>query len=523
MASSPHTAADQSFPSYLTTVNVSNFVSSKLSGDSRSNNYRSWRRQLLCLIEAHDLTRFIDAMNPPSADNNVAWRTDRVVMGWILGSLDDPTLRTVAHLVTARDVWAKLEKNNGGPTPTSPPQPQGTLCLTINGPPPEMCGPSWRRTTVGQPPPARHSHKHEWQEYLPLYRATLMGDWERAKQIIARDPHATTTRIAFTLETSLHIAVGTGKALHFVQNLVDIMPDDLLGVKDELGYTALHVASLTGNKVAAKILVGRRPDLLCALDNVGNFPVHKAALAAHGETLWYLISETRDDWLPSPYLGEMASRFYVALYLAQKYSHLASLKLKDGTSALSRLALKDYAFPSGVRRFNFWERFIYSVPHAKANRQRKRTHELVFDLLRTLCKNMECLDYNQASGIYVDAILLAARSGVHEVIEELEVKKFLKPYSQKRFNNSESGKTAEMVFTDEHKELKSEGEKWMKDTANSCTIAAALIATVVFAAAITVPGGNASNGFPFFSTKAAFIIFAISDAVSLSSRPQPLS
>ncbi|KAK4391873.1 hypothetical protein Sango_1965100 [Sesamum angolense] len=73
-----------------------------------------------------------------------------------------------------------------------------------------------------------------------------------------------------------------------------------------------------------------------------------------------------------------------------------------------------------------------------------------------------------------------------------------------------------MVFTEEHKILKEEGEKWMKDTSNSCTIAAALIATVMFAAAITVPGGNDnSNGFPIFSGSSAFIIFAISDAVSL--------
>ncbi|XP_019172866.1 PREDICTED: uncharacterized protein LOC109168306 [Ipomoea nil] len=47
------------------------------------------------------------------------------------------------------------------------------------------------------------------------------------------------------------------------------------------------------------------------------------------------------------------------------------------------------------------------------------------------------------------------------------------------------GKTPSIVFTEEHKELKEAGEKWMKDTANSCTIAAALIVTVVFAAAIS--------------------------------------
>ncbi|KAJ0541121.1 putative PGG domain-containing protein [Helianthus annuus] len=64
-----------------------------------------------------------------------------------------------------------------------------------------------------------------------------------------------------------------------------------------------------------------------------------------------------------------------------------------------------------------------------------------------------------------------------------------------------------MVFTREHENLVKEGEKWMKTTAGSCSIAAALITTIVFAAAITVPGGsNQEKGTPLFK-KGAFITF----------------
>ncbi|XP_031128590.1 ankyrin repeat-containing protein NPR4-like [Ipomoea triloba] len=77
-------------------------------------------------------------------------------------------------------------------------------------------------------------------------------------------------------------------------------------------------------------------------------------------------------------------------------------------------------------------------------------------------------------------------------------------------------KTPNMIFTEEHKGLKEGGEKWMKDTATSCTIAAVLIVTVVFAAAITVPGGNnGGNGLPIFSNHTAFTVFAISNAATL--------
>ncbi|KAL4563848.1 hypothetical protein LXL04_027896 [Taraxacum kok-saghyz] len=76
--------------------------------------------------------------------------------------------------------------------------------------------------------------------------------------------------------------------------------------------------------------------------------------------------------------------------------------------------------------------------------------------------------------------------------------------------------TPQMVFTREHKELVIEGEKWMKATAESYTITAALIITIVFAAAITVPGGNnQDSGLPIFTNNAAFTVFAISDAISL--------
>ncbi|KAK1418559.1 hypothetical protein QVD17_27704 [Tagetes erecta] len=80
------------------------------------------------------------------------------------------------------------------------------------------------------------------------------------------------------------------------------------------------------------------------------------------------------------------------------------------------------------------------------------------------------------------------------------------------------GETPQMVFTREHKDLVVDGEKWMKETAQSYTITAALITTIVFAAAITVPGGNLQDkGTPMFAKKNAFTVFAVSDTISLFS------
>ncbi|KAM0017486.1 putative ankyrin repeat-containing domain, PGG domain, ankyrin repeat-containing domain superfamily [Helianthus debilis subsp. tardiflorus] len=93
------------------------------------------------------------------------------------------------------------------------------------------------------------------------------------------------------------------------------------------------------------------------------------------------------------------------------------------------------------------------------------------------------------------------------------VKKQFSPIERRTRNKNKE--TPAMVFTKEHLDLMKQGETWMKTTAESCSITAALIVTVVFAAAITVPGGNQESGLPLFKEKTAFTIFAVSNAFSL--------
>ncbi|OVA06831.1 Ankyrin repeat [Macleaya cordata] len=100
-----------------------------------------------------------------------------------------------------------------------------------------------------------------------------------------------------------------------------------------------------------------------------------------------------------------------------------------------------------------------------------------------------------------------------------EVEKIVQP-TYKELENQDRH-TPRDVFTREHKDLLEKGEKWMKDTAQSCMVVATLIATVVFAAAFTVPGGNFSDsndqnkGIPIFLHRNSFMVFVISDALGL--------
>lgn len=57
------------------------------------------------------------------------------------------------------------------------------------------------------------------------------------------------------------------------------------------------------------------------------------------------------------------------------------------------------------------------------------------------------------------------------------------------------------------------GEKWMKNTAKSCTMVGALIVTIMFAAVFTLPDDNNQNtGLPKSLNKKLFRVFMISDA-----------
>ncbi|KAL6136257.1 hypothetical protein ACLB2K_061556 [Fragaria x ananassa] len=80
------------------------------------------------------------------------------------------------------------------------------------------------------------------------------------------------------------------------------------------------------------------------------------------------------------------------------------------------------------------------------------------------------------------------------------------------------GLTPREVFTINHRNLVEAGEKSMKETAKSCTTVVALVVTIMFAAAFTVPGGNNEDtGAPMFLKATEFMVFIVSDAISLFS------
>ncbi|KAM5569589.1 hypothetical protein ABKV19_016877 [Rosa sericea] len=78
------------------------------------------------------------------------------------------------------------------------------------------------------------------------------------------------------------------------------------------------------------------------------------------------------------------------------------------------------------------------------------------------------------------------------------------------------GQTPKDIFIDTHLLLIKEGSAWLTKTSESCSVVAALIATVAFATSATVPGGlDQQTGEPILKDKTAFSAFTISSLVAL--------
>lgn len=128
-----------------------------------------------------------------------------------------------------------------------------------------------------------------------LYKAAILGNWERARVIISSKKTAVSEHITQVSETILHVAVGQ-KDKRFVEELVKSMTKEQLELKDRFGRTALCSAAIAGNIEAAKILVKADPDLPCIMSNHNYSPLHYAAKYGHKKTIQYLLSVTELDY-----------------------------------------------------------------------------------------------------------------------------------------------------------------------------------------------------------------------------------
>nr|GEV90272.1 ankyrin repeat-containing protein [Tanacetum cinerariifolium] len=103
-------ASKQGLEEYMhaSNVNVSNFVSVKLSGQS---NYPIWKAQMLSLLDHLMIRDIVENRENwfKSTSEDFVKKYDILLKGWILGSLDEEVLVLFDYSACAHCTWLTLE------------------------------------------------------------------------------------------------------------------------------------------------------------------------------------------------------------------------------------------------------------------------------------------------------------------------------------------------------------------------------------------------------------------------------
>ncbi|CAH1454452.1 unnamed protein product [Lactuca virosa] len=198
------------------------------------------------------------------------------------------------------------------------------------------------------------------EEYLnigvPLYEASIKGDWKAAEAILETRPELVRSAITENFETPLHIAASarsTKSVEEFVKNLVTKMDKKDLELQNKSYNTALSLAATAGNVETAKIMVKKNKAVLEIPGSQGMMPLYVAALFARDKMVRYLYYEIPNSMLGDYWKDENrgwvlqkcveADLFDVALRIVNDHPKLTSNKrlLRD---ILVVLAKKTDAF-----------------------------------------------------------------------------------------------------------------------------------------------------------------------------------
>ncbi|KAK0604814.1 hypothetical protein LWI29_019727 [Acer saccharum] len=401
----------------------------------------------------------------------------------------------------------------------------------------------------------------EITEYRTLYKAVEQGDFPTARDFIYNKPDAVRVKITFNGDTALHVAVMAGQS-DILKWLIHKMSPQDLELKNAMGYTAFSIAAINGFQEMADKMLNKNAELVKVKDHHGLIPIVVASLYSSKDMVRYLYKKTPHEMLTPENPDRSGATLLNCLLTDEIYvpdlNHLYHKKLRHAEaqkilkciikeipklsdSELERIGLNKAiydAIKNGITEFV--DEMIETTPEIIWKKDEKgrtifahaivRRQENIFSHVYGLGAKMRIavirhdifhnnflhLAAKLSPPSRLDRISGAALQMQRELEWFEEVQRILPPKYMEEAN--ENNKTPGELFTKEHFELVKEGERWMKNTAASCMVVATLIAAVMFTSAFTFPGGNdEKTGIPIFMEYGAFLIFMISNALSLFS------
>ncbi|KAL4614512.1 hypothetical protein ACB092_07G059200 [Castanea dentata] len=341
------------------------------------------------------------------------------------------------------------------------------------------------------------------QGKTPLYMAALFGHREMASYLYSVTDFGSLSR-----DEKISLLLGTISADLYDLALTILEKDQSLATaRDAKDETALHVLARKPSTIAntSQLSIWKR-----SINSYFKWIYHEDLMRtlAHQlvKKLWEHVLELQDSDI-SRLIREPSRLLFDA-------AELGSLEF---------LIILIDSYPDLIWKIDHKNRSLFHI--AVLNR-----HENIFNLIYEIGaindliaaykdennNNILHLAANTAPLSRLQIVSGAALQMQRELLWFKGVEKIVPPsYIKMRNSNNQTPKD---LFKEKHKELLKEGEKWMKSTATSCMLVATLIATVVYAAIFTLPGGpDNETGVPLFLGKKWFLIFVISDAVALLS------
>ncbi|KAI3495776.1 hypothetical protein L1887_38122 [Cichorium endivia] len=549
---------------YPSNLSVASFISVKLSGRDM---YGIWKMQMVCLLKSQEMFGFIDGtLVSPQTDvsgkenlgdhhTHRLWaRSDSLVKGWILGSLTEQTLTHVFKRFTdkfqqqinadftAKDLWDELKAIYGPPESQTNAGPVGFLqdLEDLDMPKDKIRAMIHQGFYKAMDTNKTNGLQQLLEEIEPntelldlrnsdgstlLHVAAIVGNTEAAEILVERNRDLLLSKDNEG-HTPLAIALSnmhTQTAQHLLQHIhIDLEMGTLFSGTsgDELLVTAIsskdfrlalnlleRYKTLHSDAVLMAIALSF-PRELNMLEEFKRWPYVKERVRTHLDAIQLLASvcdkiRCRNDpmcyhqYCLNPLFEAIRQNSYDVVDHILSYFPDALLSVNEEGHNIIQYAVIN-------RSENIYNILYQMSEHKNIYRTIKDPYQN--NLLHLAARLAPSNKLNLISG--------AALQIQRELQWFKEVEAFVCPLNIIQKNSLDE--TPQMVFTREHKDLVIEGEKWMKATAESYTITAALIITIVFAAAITVPGGNnGDTGVPIFTNNTAFTVFAISDAISL--------
>ncbi|KAJ0611785.1 putative PGG domain, retrotransposon Copia-like protein [Helianthus annuus] len=516
-ASSSSANVDQGPYPYPSHVNSASFMSVKLSG---MRNYHQWKAQMECLLDSHDLLGFVDGtVKEPQEDDtskgNVAdfkakhreWqRSDLLVRGWIFGSVSEDVMRSIDSYLTAKDIWDFLMTDYGMPVDRLTAYEAIRACKEYIG----------LTHVTGCRNPFKGIDAHR------LLASTIKAEYYDFAYDLLKDCY-------HELDT-----VDPVSLWRLVYNLAE-KPDAFRSAKQYNCYqrfvysrVSVENCSLSNtpknpdienqekcrtNLVGWKSYVCRVMERICAkfwefaVLHVPHIKSIHEEKMKHNKVLTILkfccekngkIRNIRDGFEDALILA-VKNDIPEVIEQITRFFPLSIRNTRDDRCTLYQLAIMN-------RCENAYNFLVHEATYHRDLHHHRAGYYFQDNLLHLAAKLAPQHKLNKVNG--------ATLQMQKELEWFQEVSKLMSP-EQRTARNKEK-ETPMMMFSKQHENLRQKGEDWMKSTANSYTIIAPLIITIACSAIITVLGGNnGDTGKAIYEKKPSYIIFLVSDALSL--------